>query len=358
VERTHTIGSSHHRRRRALICTIALGITLLLSAVGSAALGAARIPLGASAGILLETVGIRTPWLDDATEIQRQIIRGIRLPRILAAALVGAGLAITGAAMQALFRNPMADPGLIGVSAGGALGAVLAIATGLAAAHVLALPVAAFLGSLIATIGAFLFSMRRGRSHVATLLLAGLAVTYLCSAGTSALISFTYDRDTLREMVFWLLGGFDNRGWEHVAIIAPAVLVGGLIIYAHARPLNLLSLGEEEAQSLGIAVHRTRGVLLVAGSLVTGAAVAISGLIGFVGLIIPHLVRLLAGPSDYRFLLPLSALGGAIFLLLADTVARVVIQPVELRVGIVTAFVGAPVFLWLLARSRHALREI
>ena len=341
------------RRRRALAWVVILAVALAASIVVAAALGAARIPAQVSAGVLLERLGIATPWAAEASASQQQIILAIRLPRILCAVLVGVALALVGASMQALFRNPMADPGIVGVSAGGAFGAVLAIATGVAASALLVLPAAAFVGALVASAAVFLFSLRRGRSDLAALLLAGIAITYLCSAATSALISFTYDRDTLREILFWLLGGFDNRSWEHVGLVALPVVLGALVIMRHARALNLLAMGEEDAQSLGVGVQRTRTTLLVVGALMTGAAVAVSGLVGFVGLLVPHMVRLMLGSSDYRLVLPLSALGGGLFLLAADTVARTIIQPAELRVGIVTAFVGAPFFLVQLARRRR-----
>jgi cobalamin transport system permease protein len=347
------LSPAQRRRRRALVWTLVLAGALCLEVLVAAALGAARIPVHVTAGVLLESVGLNTPWAAGATDSQRQIVRAIRLPRILVAVLVGAGLALAGATMQAIFRNPMADPGLIGVSAGGALGAVSAIASGLAVSHALALPMAAFVGALLATATVFTFSLRRGRSNVAALLLAGIAVTYLCSAATSAVISLTYDRDTLREMLFWLLGGFDNRGWEHVVLLAPPLFAGALVLLSRGRQLNLLALGEDEAQSLGLPVQRTRAISLTASALVTGAAVAVSGLVGFVGLLVPHLVRLLVGASDYRLVLPMSAFGGALFLLAADTVARVILQPAELRVGIVTACIGAPFFLFRLARAQR-----
>ena len=357
LERTAEAGSLHRRRRRALAWTLVLLVALGLVIVASATLGAAHIPVHVTAGVLLGAVGVPSPWSAEATDTQQQIILAIRLPRILSAAMVGAALGLVGMVMQSIFRNPMADPGIVGVSAGGALGALLAIASGLAGASALVLPGAAFAGSLVAALAVFLFSLRRGRNQVATLLLAGIAITYLCSAATTALISLTYNRDTLREMVFWLLGGFDNRLWEHVALVAPPVVLATLVFMLHARSLNLLALGEEDAQSLGVAVHRTRLVLLIAAALATGASVAISGLVGFVGLVVPHLVRLLVGTSDHRVLLPLVALGGALFLLTADTIARVVLQPAEVRVGVITALVGAPCFLWLLARSRRDVRS-
>ncbi len=306
-----------------LVLLVALGLVIVVSAT----LGAARIPVHITADVLLVAAGVPSPWSSEATETQQQIVLAIRLPRILSAALVGAALGLVGMVMQSIFRNPMADPGIVGVSAGGALGALLAIAYGLAAAGLLVLPGAAFTAhSSLAGLAVFLFSLRRGRNQVATLLLAGIAITYLCSAATTALISLTYNRDTLREMVFWLLGGFDNRSWQHVALVAPAVVLATVVFLLHARSLNLLALGEEDAQSLGVLVHRTRLVLLVAAALATGASVAISGLVGFVGLVVPHFVRLLVGTSDHRVLLPLVALGGAVFLLTADTIARVVVQ--------------------------------
>jgi iron complex transport system permease protein len=259
--------------------------------------------------------------------------------------------------MQALFRNPMADPGIIGVSSGAGFGAVAAIASGTAALHWLVLPGAAFLGALAASLAVFTFSVLHGRSQVATLLLSGVAITYLASAATSLLISFTFDRDVLREMLFWLLGGFDNRLWSHVWLIVGPLALGMVVMLAHARALNVLLLGEEDAQSVGLPVRRVRTVLLATSALMTGVAVSISGLVGFVGLVVPHLVRLLVGP-DHRFLLPLSGLGGALFLVLADTLARLIVQPAEIRVGIVTAFVGAPFFLFVLARSRGQLRRL
>jgi iron complex transport system permease protein len=350
---TSSIGGPVARARVAVVLALAgIGLLALLILV-SATLGPARLPVQTSAGVLLALVGVPTPWGAEASDVQRQIVLAIRLPRILTAVLVGAGLALAGTVMQALFRNPMADPGIVGVSAGGALGAVGSIASGVAALNWFALPALAFAGALCAAVAVFLFSLRRGRSHVGTLLLAGIAVTYLCSALTTGIISMTYERDTLREVVFWLLGGFDNRGWEHVWLVGPLVGISALVFFAHGRALNLLVLGEEEAQSLGLRVQRTRGVLLVAAALTTGAAVAVSGLVGFVGLVVPHVVRLLVRSADHRLVLPLAALGGALFLLAADTLARVVIQPTELRVGVVTSLIGAPCFLWLLARNRR-----
>lgn len=344
------------RRARAVLLTGALGAMLVATLIGAAAAGSAHIPLDSSASILLQAVGLPSPWDGASTETHRQIVLSIRLPRILTAALVGAGLAVVGCVMQALFRNPMADPGLIGVSSGGGLAAVFAISSGLAALHWLVLPGAAFVGALAASVAVFLFSLRQGRSQVATLLLAGVAVTYLCSAATSLIISFTYDRDTLREMLFWLLGGFDNRSWSHVHLVALPVLLGVAVLLLQARTLNLLLLGEEEAQSLGVAIHSVRALLLGVCALVSGVSVAVSGLVGFVGLVIPHLVRMVVGP-DHRLVLPLAALGGAWFLVAADTLARLLIQPAELRVGIVTSFVGAPFFLFVLGRSRSHLRS-
>jgi iron complex transport system permease protein len=340
-----------------LLATIVLAVLLAVTVLASATMGPARIPLSASAAILVESVGVTLPWSDEVTETQRQIVRAIRLPRIIAAALVGAALALVGATMQALFRNPLADPGITGVSAGGALGAVLVLASGLASTHWLILPSAAFLGALVAALLVFAFALRSGRTQIATLLLGGIAISYLASAATSAIISFTYERDVLREILFWLLGGFENRSWQHVQLLLGPLSVGTLAILSQARVLNLLLLGEEDAQALGVSVRPTQALLLGAGALMAGAAVSVCGPIGFVGLVVPHLVRILVGP-DHRALLPLAGLGGAVFLVAADTLARTLIEPLEIRVGIVTALVGSPVFLFLLARHRSRLRTL
>ena len=317
--------------------------------VTAAAVGPYAIPLSHTAAILLEPVGLRLlPTIGDT---ERVIVESIRLARIALALTVGAALGVAGAVMQGLFRNPMADPGIIGVSAGGALGAVVAIAIGAAAASPLALPAMAFAGAAAALALVFLVAAAGGRFSMAALLLAGVAVSTFIAAIISAIVLFTADLGAQREMIFWLAGGLDASRWQHVRLAAPPVLAGAAVAVLLARDLNLLMVGEEEARALGVRVGLTRTALLLAASLVTGTAVAFSGTIAFVGLIVPHALRLVAG-ADHRVLVPLSALGGAVFLLAADTAARVVVAPAEVRVGIVTALVGAPFFLLLLIRHK------
>ena len=259
--------------------------------------------------------------------------------------------------MQGLFRNPMADPGIIGVSAGGALGAVVAIATGMTGLFFLALPTFAFVGAIAASFLVYGIAAVGGHFSMATLLLAGVAVNAFLGAIVSAIIILLPENGALREILFWLAGGLDSRSWEHVRISAPLVLGGVAVIVVMSRDLNLLTLGDDEARSMGVRVGLTRVSLLAAAALITGAAVAVSGTIAFVGLVTPHILRLILGP-DHRVLIPMSALGGAVFVVLADTVARMVIQPAELRVGVLTAFVGAPFFILLLIRNKRRVYSL
>ena len=327
----------------ALLAVCAAALILVAAAVGPYA-----IPLSHTAGILLEQFGLRTLAASDA---ERAIVELIRLSRITLALLVGAALGVAGAVMQGLFRNPMADPGIIGVSTGGALGAVVAISIGAQAAVPLALPAMAFAGAAGALGLVFAVASVGGRFSMAALLLSGVAVGAFLAAIISAIVLLTRDLAAQREMIFWLAGGLDASRWTHVRMAAPLVLAGTAVAVLLARDLNLLMVGEQEARSLGVRVGLTRTVLLLAASLITGTAVAFSGTIAFVGLIVPHALRLITG-ADHRVLVPLSALGGAVFLLAADTVARTAVAPAEVRVGIITALVGAPFFLFLLARHK------
>jgi iron complex transport system permease protein len=297
---------------------------------------------------LLEAVGIGD---STATATEQLVIERIRLPRIILAMLVGAALGISGAAMQSLFRNPLADPGIIGVSSGGALGAVIAISIGAQAASGLFLPLFSFVGAFAATALVYGIASAGGRTSMATLLLAGVAVSSFLGAIVSGIITLTSSSDIQREIIFWLAGGFDSAGWDDVQISLPLIFAGVAVVVANSRELNLLMLGDDEASSLGVRTTATRVILLVGATLATGTAVAFSGTIAFVGLVVPHMLRLVMGP-DNRVLLPLSALGGAAFMLGADTIARTLVTPAEVRVGIITAFIGAPFFLFLLARNR------
>jgi iron complex transport system permease protein len=281
------------------------------------------------------------------------ILFQIRLPHTALVTLTGAALAGSGAAYQGLFRNPLADPYLIGVASGAGLGAVLAMASPISTQYLglFTIPAAAFIGALL-TVGTVYFLARSGgQIPITTLILAGVAVGSFASALTSFLM--LRSQGELRRAIAWLLGGFSIGGWEPVWAVLPYVLIGLSILCISGHALNVLQFGDDQAQQLGISVERTKLILIAAASLVTAAAVSFSGIIGFVGLIVPHLVRILWGP-DYRRLIPLSILGGATVLLIADLLARVIMSPEALPVGVLTALAGAPFFLWVLRRSRGA----
>ena len=335
--------------RRNLVCGVLL-VLLIAALVVSAAHGPANIPYGNVARLLLRGLGLPTGL--DLPDSEFAIVNTIRLPRILIAALVGAALACSGAAMQGVFRNPMADPGLLGITAGGGLAAVIAIMTGLVNTTLLALPVFAFVGAMAASLLVYGLSMVRGRADTATLILAGVAVSALLGALTTMLLLSTKDYSAVQASLSWLFGGLQGRGWDHFRLSVVPILVALLITFAYSRDLNIMLTGEESAQSLGVNVPRTRFVVLALASLMTGTAVSIAGGIGFIGLIVPHMLRLIVGP-DHRVLLPASALGGALFLTLTDTISRLIIQPAELQVGVLTALIGAPFFLFLLWRYRQ-----
>ena len=339
-------------RLAASSCVILL--LVLATALVSLSMGPVNISVDRVASIVLSYAGLDFGAFGRTEQL---VIEQIRLPRIVVGALVGMALGVAGATMQGLFRNPMADPGIIGVSAGGAVGAVAAIATGMTGLFFLALPVFAFVGAMGAAFLVYGIAAVGGRFSMATLLLAGVAVNAFLGAVVSAIIILLPDNGALREILFWLAGGLDSRSWEHVRISAPLVLAGTAVIVAMTRDLNLLTLGDDEARSMGIRVDAARVFLLAAAALVTGAAVAVSGTIAFVGLVTPHILRLVLGP-DHRVLVPMSALGGAAFVILADTVARVVIQPAELRVSIITAFVGAPFFIFLLIKNKRQVYSL
>jgi len=286
------------------------------------------------------------------------LIFHIRLPRILLAGIAGAGLAIAGAAIQGLFRNPLADPGLIGVNSGAMLFAALAIVgigTLLGPISQLfrhaTVSLFAFLGGLGATYLVYYLSRQQGNTHVMTMLLAGIAISALAAAVTGVFIYISDDQQ-LRDITFWTLGSFSGASWLQVAIAAPFVLISVSLLLRHAQALNAILLGEKEAAYLGIPVEKVKSRIILLTALMVGVSIAFSGIIGFVGLVIPHFLRLLKG-SDYRFLLKQSALLGSVFMILCDTFARTVIAPAELPIGILTALIGAPFFLWLLLKWKR-----
>ncbi len=336
---------------------IALGLLLVLVLVLwlSLALGPVSLPLGDTLRAALRLLGL--PLTADASLQQAELIMAqIRMPRTLLGLTVGMVLALCGVAMQGLFRNPLADPGLVGVSSGAALGAAVAIVGGAAfgglpeAFAPYLLSACAFVGGLLVTALVYRLGRREGQTNVATMLLAGIALTALAGAAIG-LFTYLADDATLRTLTFWNLGSLNGASYARLWPLLLATLAVALWLPRRARALNALLLGESEARHLGFDVERLKRELVFCTALGVGAAVAAAGLIGFIGLVVPHLMRLLVGP-DHRLLLPASALAGASLLLLADLVARLALAPAELPIGIVTALIGAPFFLYLLVRGR------
>lgn len=344
----------HLRQRRSrLYGILGLFILLVVVVVLAAAVGSVQIPFLTTSSILISKLPLieLTPNWTDALET---IVLEIRLPRVILAGLVGAALAIAGATYQGLFRNPLADPYLIGVAQGAALGAVIGflIPSTWHGWGFGIIPLLAFTGALVST--ATVYSLARvGKTlPVTTLILAGVALGALLASIVSYLIISSGER--MHGIMFWLMGSFSLTQWSEAKIVLPYVLLGIIIILLYARPLNLMQLDEEQAQQLGINVERLKLVLLGAATLITAAAVSFVGIIGFVGIIIPHAVRLIWG-ADHRFLLPLSVLTGAIFLILADLIARTALAPTEIPIGVITALCGAPFFLYLLRRRKRVI---
>ena len=325
-------------RRNVLSVTLVLSAALIVVSVAALAVGGVHVALG-DVWRSLVGAGPRT----DATVI----VREIRLPRIVLAALVGAALAVAGTALQALLRNPLADPYVLGISSGAALGDIAALWIGgrVAAAS----PVAAFVGALATMTWVYLLGRRRGRLASTSLLLAGVITASFLSAVILFVLTMLSTRD-VRGAAFWLMGDLSVVTGVQLKLLVPAIVLGTVALYAFSKDLNVLLLGEEEAAHLGVSVTRVHTVVYVLASLLTGLAVSVSGAIGYLGLLVPHLGRMLVG-NDHRTLLPTAALGGAIILVISDTLARTVISPSELPVGAVTAVAGAPVFIYLLRRT-------
>jgi iron complex transport system permease protein len=345
-----------------VLASAAVGpVSLSLPVVAKATLNAVAVPTGvtvASAGVGLGGATATVPVPDltytylfsfpvDGTA--ETIVRKVRLPRIALGVVVGFALASAGTVMQGFFRNPMADPSIVGVSSGAAVGAVATIALSLSLPF--GIQGAAFAGALVTAFAVYLVATENGHTPVATLLLAGVAVQTFLGAAVSYLL--LQAGESLEQALYWLMGRLHNATWTDVEVTLPVAAACFLVLLAYTRDLNVLLLGEEDAQSLGIEVERTKRVLLVVSSVATAAAVAVAGVIGFVGLVVPHMLRLVVGP-DHRVLLPTSAIAGGAFLVATDTLARS--GPAELPVGIVTAALGAPFFLYLLVtREVHSL---
>jgi iron complex transport system permease protein len=324
-------------------------VTIALLLFGSVLSLLFSVTTGASDASFLDVIADAAGSADPLDVRGRIIIVDIRMPRAILGFLVGGSLAVSGAVMQGLFRNPLADPGLVGVSSGAGLGAVPLHAL----LGIYALPIAAFGGGLLTTLLLCRMATSNGHTSVATMLLAGIALGSLAAALTGLLIYMANDQQ-LRDLTFWGMGSLAGATWSKIGAAAPIVLLSFAAIPFIARGLNALTLGEAAAFHMGVPVHRLKNIAIVSVAATTGASVAVSGGIGFVGIVVPHILRMAIGP-DHRFLLPASALLGGSLLIVADVLARTVVAPAELPIGIITAAVGGPFFLWIVLRQRARL---
>lgn len=329
---------------------------LLLSIVVSLSIGTAHVPLSDTWRIVVHHL----PLVGDSVHpdwpvSSEQIIYKVRLPRVLLAALVGACLSLAGAGFQGVLRNPLADPYTLGVASGAAVGAAFLILFGLQLALVgrWSIPVVAFATGMASLLIVLRLAGSGGKLQIETLILSGVVVQAFLGSIVSFLV--TLSDQVVNEIVYWLMGSLSLKGWSYTGILVPYLAIGLLVLMSFGRTLNLISLGERQAEHLGVNVARTRLAVLVASTLITAAAVSVAGTIGFVGLVVPHLVRLLVGP-DYRLLIPISALFGAVYMIWADTLARMLLSPTEIPLGVITAFLGAPFFVYLLRKHKRRLR--
>ncbi len=341
-------------RRKVLLWGGAGSALLLFSVVVSLSLGSAPLPLAEVWRILahqLPWIGEQMGW-NGAAESSEQIVLKVRLPRVLLAILVGACLSLAGAGFQGVLRNPLADPYTLGVASGSAVGAAFLILFGLHTALLgkWSIPIVAFATGLVSLWIVLRLANVNGKFRLETLILSGVVVSAFLGSLVSFMVSMS---DTVvNEIVFWLMGSLSLRGWSFTGVLLPYLAVGAAVLLLYGRALNVFALGERQAAHLGIHVQRTRLVVLIVSTLITAAAVSIVGTIGFVGLVVPHLVRLMAGP-DYRLLLPLAAIFGGVYVLWADTIARTALAPTEIPLGVVTAFLGAPFFAYLLRKNKQ-----
>lgn len=335
-------GNAYSRLKTILpLMFVALAAIMLVGV----AIGTVYVPVDRVFRIILKNWGLLPKA--EFSGGQESIIYLVRFPRVIVAALTGAALATSGAVMQGMFRNPMADPGILGISSGAGLGAVISIVLGLSAGSIFLLPLFASIGAIAAVSVIYLLSARQGKIPTLTLILSGIAVSTFIGAITSVILTNMKDYQ-MKAFIFWTIGSLKDKAWDHAGLIALPVLVCILILFTFSKDLNVMLLGEEEAQSVGLDPSKTRRLLLVFTSITTAVAVSVSGPISFIGLIVPHIARLITGP-DHRVLLPVSALGGAIFLVGCDMISRLAN---ETSVGIITSLLGAPYFLYLLVKAR------
>ncbi|MFC4799366.1 FecCD family ABC transporter permease [Neobacillus sp. GCM10023253] len=340
-------------KRRLAIWGGAGFVLLLFSGVISLSLGSANLPLSQVWGILLHQLPFLHSLIDSNwPESAEQIILKVRLPRVFLAILVGACLSLAGAGFQGVLRNPLADPYTLGVASGSAVGAAFIILFGYHTSLFgnWTIPLVAFVTGLISLLVVLRLANVHGKFKLETIILSGVVVSAFLGSLVSFMVSMS--DQVVNEIVFWLMGSLALRGWSFTFVLMPYLAIGIVVLLSYGRTLNLFALGERQAAHLGVNIKRTRLVVLVVSTLITAAAVSIVGTIGFVGLVVPHLVRLIVGP-DYRLLLPLSVIFGAIYVLWADTIARTLLSPTEIPLGVVTAFLGAPFFAYLLRRSKQ-----
>jgi iron complex transport system permease protein len=333
--------------------TFYIGAALLLlffSILVSLSLGSAHIPIADVWRMLLFKLPLMDHWMnvnwDTADE---QIIMQVRLPRVLLAIIVGASLAVAGTGFQGILRNPLADPYTLGVSSGASVGAAIMIQFGLVEAlGQWTVPLVAFITGMVTLFFVFYLSRIGGKMSMETLILAGVVVNAFLGSFVQFMVSLS--NNVVNAILYWLMGSIAMKGWVYSEILTPYLLLGFLVLLSYGRALNLFALGEKQAAHLGVSVERTKIIVLVISTLLTAAAVAVSGVIGFVGLVVPHLIRLIVGP-DYRIIIPIATIGGGIYVLWADTIARLILSPRDIQLGILTAFIGAPFFAYLLRKQ-------
>jgi iron complex transport system permease protein len=338
-------------KRKKLLFAVLSAVYVILAII-AASMGAANITPYKVLNVILKSLPVAGKYINgNVSNTHFLIIFMVRLPRIIMASLVGMGLGVVGGTFQSLFKNPMADPYILGISSGAALGAALAIVIRIPglAGNLSITTIFAFIGAVCTTILVYSIAQVKGKVATINLLLAGSAVSFLMSSLISIIMVF--NQEEVNKIVFWMMGSFNASSWKNIFIVAPIVIIGAAVIYFFYRDFNLMLVGEDNAKSLGVETEKLKKLIIIISSMIIAVCVSFSGIIGFVGFLVPHMVRIIFGP-DNKALIPFSALGGAIFLLLADTAARVLVPPAELPVGAVTALIGSPYFIYLLIKMK------